>query len=335
MIHSITLNNETKRWKKEQNDSIRDPRSLLNYLKLPESMLSEIELAHKLFPIRVTKSYLSRIEKNNPFDPLLLQVLPSLKELDQNDNYSSDPVGDKAAEIIPGLLQKYHGRVLLTLTGACGVHCRYCFRRHFDYRASNPLSTNWHKCIEYINQEKQLFEVILSGGDPLSLSDDKLSTIASDIESIPHIELLRIHSRQPIISPSRINKEFLKWTTNSRLKIILVLHINHSNEIDEQVSDMLYTLNNHNIQLLNQSVLLSGINDDLDTLHQLSRKLIQNNVLPYYLHLLDKTQGVSHFDVNKERAKKLITDLQSRLPGYLVPKLVEEIPGETHKTNVI
>jgi len=334
MIHGKQEVLQLPSWKIEISHSIRSPIDLVNALSLPLSLLPSIEAAHKEFPIRVPPGYLAKIEKNNIHDPLLMQVLAIDEELKPTEGYDEDPVGDQAAEKTPGLLHKYYGRALLTVTGACGIHCRYCFRRHFDYAASNPAKSHWQKNIQYLNDDPSIFEIILSGGDPLSLDNNKLAKIINDLETIPHLKILRIHSRQPIVAPSRIDQELIQLLTDTRFKCVLVLHCNHPAEIDELTENYVKQLKLANIDVLNQSVLLKGINNTVETLEALSHTLFMAGIQPYYLHTLDKVSGAAHFDVPESEAITLHEKLQKRLPGYLTPRLVREIEGKPYKTSV-
>jgi len=319
-------------WQNALANAIKTPEALIDALKLPSQLLAEMTKAHQRFPIRVPLSFVNKMETGNINDPLLKQVIPLGDELIKKAEYSIDPVGDRNAEKIPGLLHKYAGRVLLTTTGACGIHCRYCFRRHFDYSASNPGKQSWQDCLEYIRNDKSIFEVILSGGDPLSLSDSKLGQLINHISQIPHVRFLRIHTRQPIIIPERINNELLEWVNNSKLKFSFVIHCNHPAEIGNDTRAAFSHLKSAGVELLNQSVLLRGINDDAETLKALSLTLFEAGVHPYYLHVLDKVEGAAHFDTPENIAFLLMKTLQTQLPGYLVPKLVREIPGIPYKT---
>ncbi|PCI67755.1 MAG: EF-P beta-lysylation protein EpmB [Piscirickettsiaceae bacterium] len=334
MIHMDTVaqisNHQT--WQQELASAFTTLEALLTYLELNIDDLTDFDRAHQLFPLLVTKSFASRIKKNDPADPLLKQVLPIPSELNLNRLYTKDPVGDDNATVLPGLIHKYHGRVLMIVTGACAIHCRYCFRRSFPYTDNSAHSSQLQKTIEYLQQNKDIDEVILSGGDPLTLNDQRLSKIINAIESVKHIKRLRIHTRLPIVLPSRVTDGLIKALTNSRLKLVLVLHINHPNEIIKPVREAINTLKNNRITLLNQSVLLKGVNDDANTLVDLSHQLFDNNIQPYYLHLLDKVEGAMHFDISREDARALYKKVQQKLPGYLVPKLVSEIPGEASKT---
>lgn len=322
------------RWQTVLANAIREPAELLQYLNLPKSLLKGAIAANATFTLRAPLGYCQRIEKGNPNDPLLRQILPLDAELIEDQDFMLDPVGDLSAMEAPGLLHKYHGRVLLITTAACAVHCRYCFRRHFPYQ-ENRAEQNWQTAIDYIRDHSEINEVILSGGDPLSLTESKLQNLTDKLRRIPHIKTLRLHTRQPIVLPERIDQEFLTWLDSLPWKIVIVLHCNHTNEIDAAVATALQKLQQHNVILLNQSVLLAGVNDNSDVLVDLSEKLFSHHVLPYYLHQLDKVQGAKHFAVSRVKALQLIKEIQSRLPGYLVPKLVEENIGEKSKTAVI
>jgi len=318
-------------WQTALARAFRDPAELLDYLELPRTLLEGAVAAGRSFSLRAPRGYCQRIEKGNPDDPLLRQILPLEAELITDEQFNLDPVGDLAAQEVPGLLHKYHGRVLIITTEVCAVHCRYCFRRHFPYQ-ENRSQQNWRQAVDYIQQNPDIHEVILSGGDPLSLTESKLKNLTDQLLHIPHIKTLRLHTRQPIVLPERINTELLSWLDTLPWKIVMVLHCNHANEIDAQVAAALLQLKQHNITLLNQSVLLSGINDDSTTLIQLSETLFQHDVLPYYLHKLDKVQGATHFNISDKKARDLIQQMRKYLPGYLVPKFVAEIAGEKSKT---
>lgn len=293
--------------------------------------LPHTDVVQHSFVLRVPREFVARMEKGNAQDPLLLQVLPQTSELQKIAGFVVDPVGDLQKNPVPGLLHKYHGRVLLTLTGGCAIHCRYCFRRHFPYNENMPGQENYVRALQYIRDNLSIEEVILSGGDPLILKDNIISELIAQLETIPHIKRLRIHTRLPIVIPQRITPELMNWIRHSRFQMIMVLHCNHPNEIDNTVLCALKKLRETNITLLNQSVLLKNINDHAETLIQLSKKLFEAGVLPYYLHLLDKVDGAAHFDVSEEKAKQLMAEIKKQLPGFLVPKLAREIPGAPHK----
>lgn len=339
MIPRTTLacqseDSELPKWQATLACAFRQPSDLLDYLNLPKSLLNSAIAASDSFSLRAPLSYCQRIEKGNPNDPLLRQILPLGAELIETPDFNSDPVGDLAAMEVPGLLHKYHGRVLIITTAACAVHCRYCFRRHFPYQ-ENRIEQNWQEAVNYIRENSDIHEVILSGGDPLNLSESKLRNLSDKLLPIPHIKTLRIHTRQPIVLPERINTEFLMWLDSLPWKIVMVLHCNHANEIDHAVSAALKQLQQHQVTLLNQSVLLAGVNDTTDTLIKLSEKLFENHILPYYLHQLDKVQGAGHFAVTDDKASQLLNEIRQRLPGYLVPKLVKEKAGKASKTAII
>jgi len=323
----------TTHWQRLLADAIREPAELLEYLNLPKSLLNGVNAANRSFALRVPRGYCQNIEKGNQNDPLLRQILPLEAELSHDSAFTLDPVADLDAMEVPGLLHKYHGRVLIITTAACAVHCRYCFRRHFPYQ-ENRAEQNWQDTIEYIRANPDIHEVILSGGDPLSLTESRLKNLTDKLINIPHIKTLRLHTRQPIVLPERVNNELLSWLDSLPWKIVIVLHCNHANEISPTVAFALEKLHLQQVTLLNQSVLLAGVNDNLEVLVNLSNKLFDNNVLPYYLHMLDKVQGAKHFYVETEKARHLLNQVRHHLPGYLVPRLVEERAGEKSKTAI-
>jgi EF-P beta-lysylation protein EpmB len=322
-------------WQQALSSAITDPEELINLLELDYAFLEPAKKATALFPLKIPRAFLSRIKKGNPYDPLLLQFLPLGLELEDHSGFTKDPLNELAVNPEKGLLHKYRGRVLLTLTSVCGVNCRFCFRRHFPYEDNNPGTTGWEKTLEYIAKDKSISEVILSGGDPLVASDNLLNQFSKKLALIPHIKRLRIHSRMPIVLPERICDEFLQWIKESPLKIILVTHSNHPNEINEDVKMAMQKLQEAKVTLLNQSVLLKKINDDAKTLIHLSEALFEAGILPYYLHVLDKVQGSAHFDMAREKAFTLHQEMSACLPGFLVPKLVCEQPGAQAKTPIV
>ena len=286
------------------------------------------------FRCRVPEPFLHRIEKNNPHDPLLRQVLPINDELDIVPGYSTDPLQEHHHQPTQGLLHKYHGRVLLTLTGACAINCRYCFRRHFPYQEHTFNQTRWDAIVNHLKADDSIHEVILSGGDPLMLKDKTLQKLIDELETLSHIKTLRIHSRLPIVIPSRITTELCTLLARTRLRVVLVVHVNHAQEIDTTVSDTLRRLP-PNITLLNQSVLLKCVNDNAKALIDLSHCLFANGILPYYLHLLDPVIGTAHFDVPQKKAEQLVHEIRAQLPGYLVPRLARETAQEPAKTVIL
>jgi len=322
-------------WQSTLASAIRDPAELLAAVDLSQEWLPAAQAAARLFPLRVPRGFVARMRPRDPHDPLLRQVLPLAEECLAVEGFSDDPVGDHAAMVAPGVLHKYEGRVLLTLTGACAVHCRYCFRRHFPYAEANPAADQWRGALEYIAADHSISEVILSGGDPLTLSDRRLDTLVRELASIPQVRRLRLHTRLPIVLPERVDDALLDWLGAAGLKTVVVVHANHANEIDAFVRDALTRLKRAGVDLLNQSVLLRGVNDSAETLARLSETLIDVGVLPYYLHQLDKVQGAGHFEVPEAAAQQLMAQLQRRLPGYLVPRLVREIPGAPGKASLV
>lgn len=319
-------------WQASLRDMITDPQLLFAELHLDPSLLESAIAAAQAFPLRATRSFVSRMKKGDLNDPLLKQILPLGIELTSSPGYEKDPLQEVKANPIPGLLHKYRGRVLVTLTSACPIHCRFCFRRHFPYAENNPGKTGWEKIFNYIEKNDTISEVILSGGDPLTVTDALLKAFTDGLASIPHLKRLRIHTRVPIVLPDRITDEFIAWARQLKQKLIIVTHCNHPQEINEEVRTTLDKLKKAQITLLNQSVLLKGVNDDLKTLITLQETLFDAGILPYYLHALDKVQGSSHFDLNLDIAKKLHTELINHLPGYLVPRFVCEIAGKPSKT---
>ena len=328
LIHSIS-------WQSELSRAIKDIRSLLDYTGNQASNIDGLDAGHLDFPLRVPQPYASRIERGNPDDPLLRQVLPLSIEKDHVPGYVTDPLGEASSNIQPGIIHKYKGRVLLILTGACAINCRYCFRRHFPYQENQNSTAEWKAALDYIRQDSSITEVIFSGGDPLANSDKKLQQLTHAIADIAHVDRLRIHTRLPGVIPQRVTGEMLDWLTETRLQPVVVIHANHAAEIDEQVAGALLKMRSRGITLLNQSVLLKGINDDVSVLKSLSERLFEAGVLPYYLHLLDKTQGTAHFNIATQQAQQLIGQLAAQLPGYLTPKLVKEIAGEAAKTPLL
>jgi EF-P beta-lysylation protein EpmB len=331
MIPRTAVLQHTPAWQQALAQAITDPHELLALLQLDQRLAAQDPAARR-FPLRVPRGFAARMQPGDPADPLLRQVLPLDAEGRLVPGFSADPLEELAAMPVPGLLHKYAGRVLLTLTGACGVHCRYCFRRHFPYADANPSANQWDAALDYIRVRPDIHEVLLSGGDPLSLSDRRLAALAQQLDAIPHLQRLRIHTRMPVVLPERVDDALLAWLAASRLTPVLVLHANHAHEIDDRVVDALAALRRQRVQLLNQAVLLRGVNDSLEALVALSETLIAAGVLPYYLHLLDPVAGAAHFEVPEAEARALLRGLQERLPGYLVPRLAREEPAAGSKT---
>lgn len=332
MIPRSLRSQQLGRWQTLLGEAITDPEELLRELELPLRLLPAARQASAGFRLQVPRGFVRRMRRGDPDDPLLRQVLPLGEELEVGDGYSLDPLREQQSMAAPGVLHKYHGRVLLTLTGACAVHCRYCFRRHYPYSDATAGRANAQLAIDYLQQHPEVEELILSGGDPLSLSDNRLQSLVARLASIRHLKRLRIHSRLPVVLPERVDQRLLDWISTPRFSVVLVIHCNHANEIDVPLREAMNKLRAAGVTLLNQSVLLRGVNDRLDTLLQLSERLFEAGVLPYYLHQLDPVQGASHFAVTEETGRQLVDAMRKRLPGYLVPRLVREDPGKPSKT---
>tara|TARA_Y100000588_G_scaffold390855_1_gene497576 strand:- start:791 stop:1792 length:1002 start_codon:yes stop_codon:yes gene_type:complete len=323
------MRDSAKSWQKNLAHGFRSSKALLQYLDIHAHASCDAEV---VFATRVPKHFADLMEKGNPDDPLLLQVLATNEELETHASFIEDPLQEQSYNKTPGVIHKYHGRVLLVLTGACAINCRYCFRRHFSYESNNPGSKNWGPIIDEIAKDSSISEIILSGGDPLLASDELLRQVVDKIETETQIKTLRIHTRMPVVLPERINENIQTILSQSRLNKVVVLHSNHPNELSDAVFAACQKLKQSGCHLLNQSVLLKKINDDSETLVKLSHRLFEIGVLPYYLHLLDKVRGVQHFHVPTEKAQQIFAKIQARLPGYLVPRLAVEIPGKSSKT---
>ncbi|MDO3386806.1 EF-P beta-lysylation protein EpmB [Gilvimarinus sp. SDUM040013] len=335
MIHRTALTWHTESWQEALKNLIRSPKELFELLQLDNTDLEMALEACGQFELRVPRSFAARMQIGDPNDPLLKQVLPTGRELLAEPGYSQDPLGEQAANPHPGLIHKYKGRVLLVVTGSCAINCRYCFRRHFPYQDNRPSRETWRQALDYIAQDDSINEVIFSGGDPLNAPDSTLQWLSAQIAQIPHITRLRVHSRLPIVIPARITDSCLEWMASDRFDNVLVIHANHANEIDAGVASALARLKSHGVTLLNQTVLLNGVNNHAQTLINLSERLFQCGVVPYYLHMLDKVAGAAHFDVDQADARRLVQVMRENLPGYLVPKLVREIAGEASKTPIL
>ncbi len=321
-------------WRRALAEAVTDPAELLEILELPDDLLPEARRASELFGLRVPRGYVARMRPGDPRDPLLLQVLPLGRELDAAPGFTEDPLAEADASLRPGLLHKYRGRVLLVVTGACAVHCRYCFRRHFPYAESHPGRSGWGEALEAVAGDPEVREVILSGGDPLTVSDERLAELVAGIAAVPQVERLRIHSRNPVVLPERVDDRLLAWLGGTRLRTVVVVHANHAREIGGAVRGAFARLREAGATLLNQSVLLAGVNDSVQAQVDLSEALFEAGALPYYLHLLDRVSGAAHFEVPEERARRLVGEAAGRLPGYLVPRLVREVPGAPAKVPV-
>lgn len=324
----------TKNWQQQLADAFNTIEDLCRYLQLPLENLPVSVAATRNFPLRVPLSFAACMEKGNPHDPLLRQVLPVNDELLTYPGFNNDPVGDLPAAAQTGVLHKYYGRALFINTGSCAINCRYCFRRNFPYSDLQLSKQKEDAAIQYILENPDITEVILSGGDPLLLNDARLTRLLQKLDSIEHLKRIRIHSRLPIVLPARITNKLIAALLQSTKQIVIIVHCNHANEINERVIAALAALKKHGITLLNQSVLLKGVNDDAETLCQLSERLFTHGILPYYLHLLDKATGTGHFEVPEAQALLIMKQVQATLPGYLVPKLVKEQAGAASKTYV-
>ncbi|MFC6670065.1 EF-P beta-lysylation protein EpmB [Marinobacterium aestuariivivens] len=322
-------------WQQLLSHTLDDPAELLRQLALPDSLLAPAIAAAGDFPLRVPLPYLRRIRRGDPDDPLLRQILPLGAERVAVPGYVTDPLAEAAANHRDGLIHKYKGRVLLILTGACAINCRYCFRRHFPYDENRLGPDQWREVLDYLHRHPEVNEVIFSGGDPLATSDRRLARMIGDLAQIPHLARLRVHSRLPVVIPQRITDSLIEALTGSRLQSVMVLHSNHGNEIDAEVAGAVARLRQAGVTLLNQAVLLRGVNDSVAAQKNLSERLFSAGILPYYLFVLDAVAGAAHFDVSDDEARALVLELQSELPGFLVPRLAREIPGRPSKTLLI
>jgi EF-P beta-lysylation protein EpmB len=318
-------------WQDAMRDAVRDAAELCRLLDLPADVAAAAGLAGRQFSLFVPRGFLARMRTGDPADPLLRQVLPLGRELVHTTGFVKDPVGDRRAIEQPGMLHKYHGRVLLIATGACAIHCRYCFRRHFPYIQAPRSLAEWRPALDQIAADDSIHEVILSGGDPLTLVDAALAGLVAQLAAIRHVRRLRIHTRLPIVIPERVTDDLVGVLRRTRLAPIVVLHANHANELDQCVADALARLADAGIVLLNQAVLLAGVNDSVETQAALCERLIDLRVMPYYLHQLDPVAGAAHFDVPIEKGRWIIEQLRSCLPGYAVPRFVREAPGADSK----
>ena len=324
---------DEKSWQKDLREVITEPKQLLALLNIaPDDYLQHFK-ARTLFPVRVPISFIKRMKKGDINDPLLRQVMPLTKEFTITNGYLEDPL-EEHDTVAEGLLHKYKNRVLMIVKSACAINCRYCFRRHFPYEDNSPNKKRWQSALEYISQHTEISEVIFSGGDPLMANDEHLSWLVAQIEKISHVTRLRIHSRLPVVIPNRITKKFVKLLSDSRLKPTIVLHINHPNEINQELIEAIEPLRLARIPLFNQSVLLKGINDNAQTLVNLSETLFDAGIQPYYLHMFDAVQGAAHFDVSEEESVEIAKTMLASLPGFLMPKLVREIAGQANKTPI-
>lgn len=332
----IPKTTETHHWSDELKHALRDPLEIcrqlnINPAELPGN-LAGMQQGQQLFKTLVPQPFLKLMQPGNPQDPLLLQVLPLGAESQTVAGFVTDPLQEQAYNPLPGLIHKYASRVLLTTSGACAVNCRYCFRRHFPYAENSLTSSGSQAILNYLQKHPSVNEVIFSGGDPLATPDSRLAARVKQLETLPQLTRLRIHTRLPVVIPSRINAEFLDWVSSTRLKVIMVLHLNHPQEIGSQLIKALNYLKEAKVLLLNQSVLLAGINDKASILAELSEALFAQGVMPYYLHAFDPVAGAAHFAIDDKQARQIYAELLALLPGFLVPKLVREYPDQPTKT---
>ncbi|GAB3282697.1 EF-P beta-lysylation protein EpmB [Parahaliea aestuarii] len=322
-------------WREQLRTVISDGASLLRELDLHPEQVGLSEAACRDFPLKVPRAFVRRMRRGDPQDPLLRQVLASAGELAQAPGFGPDPTGEVGgANPRAGIIHKYRGRLLLVVASGCAVNCRYCFRRHFPYADNRNSRREWQQALDYVREDSSISEVILSGGDPLVAEDDHLAALCADIAAIAHVKRLRIHSRLPIVLPDRVTPALLDALNPPGLQSVMVVHCNHANELDDAVAQAFRRIRERDMTLLNQAVLLAGVNDSEDALAELSEALFERGALPYYLHLLDRVQGAAHFEVDEQRAQRLHAAITARLPGYLVPRLVREIAGEPAKSGI-
>ena len=317
-------------WQQQMKVAVRDLAALRKTLQLPEDLTARS--AEASFSVFAPRPFIDRIEPGNPKDPLLLQLLPSQREDTSPSHYTTDPLAESEAQLGPGVLKKYNGRALFIVTGACAIHCRYCFRRHFPYQDHSVIGSDWESAIAAITADESIEEVIFSGGDPLTVVDLRLASLIDRLEQIPHVRRLRIHTRLPIMIPARVTDGLVAMLEQTKLEVVFVIHANHANEIDNDVAAAMERLKSSGAMLLNQSVLLAGVNDSAQALIDLSKRLISIGVMPYYLHQLDQVIGTSHFEVPISQGKQIIETMRASLPGFAVPRYVQEIPGQPNKT---
>jgi EF-P beta-lysylation protein EpmB len=324
-------------WRTQLAESVTDLDELLEALDLDASLVGDraaVEQSVRSFGLRVPRGYLGRMRRGDANDPLLAQVLPVEHEADLVEGFSSDPLGELRQPLAGGVLHKYRGRALIVVSGACAVHCRYCFRRHFDSKGHHAAADRFDAAVRAIDSDSSITEVILSGGDPLMLPDMTLEVLARRLADLPAVERLRFHTRMPIVLPQRVDGTLCLWLGSLGMPVVVVVHANHAREIDSDVRRAMAALRGAGVVLLNQSVLLRGVNDSADALVDLSEALFAAGVLPYYLHMLDPVQGAAHFEVPEVEGRDLMEDVRARLPGYLVPRLVREIPGAPAKVGI-
>lgn len=324
------MNNSLTHWQIELSEAISDPLILCDHLDLDPIAAPYPIDTNPSFPWRIPLSFVNRMQKNSWTDPLLQQVWARPHTQQATPGYTSDPLEESEHTPIPGLLHKYPGRALWIQTSGCAIHCRYCFRQHFPY--SNHIKRDALPAILDYLRTQAIEEIILSGGDPLMQTDEKLAHTIKQLATLPCLKRLRIHTRFPVVIPSRLTTDLLNILDQTTLDVILVLHINHPQEINDELRTQLHPWRSRPITLLNQTVLLKNINDNTQALTQLSLSLFDCGILPYYLHMLDPVTGAEHFDIPIQHAQQLHLSIQHTLPGYLVPRLVQEQPGQKSKT---
>jgi EF-P beta-lysylation protein EpmB len=339
MGSNTTLDPMAWTWQASLRDAIRSVDELLELLGLSADQLPQLDSSPD-FPLLVPREYVQRMERFHPQDPLLLQVLPLAVENQWTPGFHIDAVGDHASTQQPGVLHKYQSRALLIATGLCAVHCRYCFRRHYPYQETPKSLAQWDESIQYIIDHPQIDEVILSGGDPLSLGNAKLFGLIQRVTNIDHVTRVRIHTRFPVMIPSRIDREFIELLEKISLaqnpkSVWMVLHVNHANEIDPALREACGKLRRTGAVLLNQAVLLRGVNDNFEAQRDLCKKLTDAGIIPYYLHQLDRVRGTAHFECDQQQGEMLIARLRDELSGYAVPRFVKEIAGQKSKTLIL
>ena len=327
MIHALNVESDEAAWQAILRSSVRSVQELQHLLELQDKQIDWTK--DSAFSLHVPRTFIERMEKGNPHDPLLLQVVPSREELRSAEGYVPDPLKENEFLLNGGVIKKYANRALVITTQACPVHCRYCFRRHFDY--STHQLTDLQSTLDTLSNDPSIVEVILSGGDPLTLSNEKLDALIQHLQRLSHVRMLRIHTRFPVMIPQRITPALVEILSKTRLKVVIVVHINHPNEVDDSVQQAIELLRNAQIDVFNQSVLLKRINDSVQVLSKLMHRVFEIGVVPYYLHLFDPVAGAHHFDLPETTAQALWKELQSQLPGYLVPRLVREVPRQPAK----
>ncbi len=331
-IHTDNQAENNLSWTQHLSQAITSLSELVQHLGLPTHLADQGKEAQQSFKLLAPHPYLSRIEYGNPNDPLLLQILPSALETKSVIGYTKDPLEEADHSPQKAIVHKYKRRLLVITTGTCAVNCRYCFRRHFPYGDNQLAQAEWQSVVDYLHTHPDINEVILSGGDPLMMKDALLVKKVAQLEALPQIKRLRIHSRLPVVIPARVTNDMIDWIQATRLDIIMVWHINHANEVDAEVANAAYRLKKAGVTLLNQGVILKGVNDSVDAQVNLSEAVFSAGILPYYMFTLDPVEGAAHFDLSVEEAQKLMGKVAAELPGYLVPKLAKEIPGKTSKT---